>query len=71
MRSNDDWVADIKRFVLTANPVVHVVHNIDKREAQKSRVQMYQSVVSKPRTNTTETDVYTECPGRTARGRHA
>lgn len=36
MRSNDDWVADIRRSILTANPVVHLVHNIDKREAQKS-----------------------------------
>jgi len=71
MRSNDDWVADTRRSILTANPVVHLVHNIDKREAQKSWVQMYQSVVREPGTNATETDVYTECPGRTARGRHA
>ncbi|KAI4578638.1 hypothetical protein MJT46_000006 [Ovis ammon polii x Ovis aries] len=41
MRSNADGVADTRRLILTANPAVHLVHNIDKREAQKSRVQMY------------------------------
>lgn len=71
MRSNADGVADTSKLMLTANPVVHLVHNIEKREAQKSRVQMYRSAVSKPRTNAPEKHVYTERPGRTARGRHA
>ena len=71
MRSNADGVADTRRLISTANPAVHLVHNVDKREAQKSRVQMYRSAVSEPRTNAPEKHVYTERPGRTARGRHA
>lgn len=66
IRSNDDWVADIRKFILTANPGVHLIHNV-RREAQKSRVQMCQSVVIEPRTkalrHTGCVSVYTEGPG--------